>query len=139
MRHGVGVPSFRQHRYGDNTADAFPQLTGLAHGVHDFAQYGGFGKFAATLQLCRKSTASLPDFPFESGKLIFGGFRKAVVKRIVGFKLLGIYKQRSGACQGFTVFIEVTEQRQASVFQKLFSVLILSVETGNIVINQLGG
>ena len=44
MGHGVGIPTFSQHRHADHTLDVTTQFTRLAHGVYHFPQNVGISE-----------------------------------------------------------------------------------------------
>ncbi len=134
MGDGVCVPAFRQHRDGYDAADALAETAGLADGVHDFAQ-----KFSVGDRLGRRARALAHRLlTFELLDLRSSEFTKGGVERVVGLDLLAVDEQRGRLGQAVAVFVEVAEEFEMALMDRVeFAVLILALEAGNPLVDQL--
>jgi len=111
---GVGVPSFGEHGDRDDAADRAAKLSRLADRVHDLAEQFLIGDVLAGTDITR----ALHDFTAKAVDLVGSHAAKIVVQRIAGFELLAVDEQGVRAWQRVAgAFIEIAEQRQASVLQ----------------------
>ena len=134
MGDGVGVPAFGQHRDGDDAADGAAELAGLADGVHDLAEQVLVGDVVAGAGIA----GALDDLAAEALDLVGGHAAEVVVERVAGFELLAVDQQRVRARQRVAGgFVEVAEQCEAAVLQRGRAVLVLAVEAGDEVVDQL--
>ena len=60
-----------------------------------------------------------------------------VVQRFAGFELFAVDQQRARTGKRVAVLVEVPEERQATVFERGRSVLILPLKARDVVVNQL--
>ena len=101
--HCVRVPPLRQHRYGDDAADAFAEPTRFADRVHNLAQQLG-------IRDCLRGRASafaggllaLELFDFRSRE-----FAERGIERVAGLDLFAVYEQRIRLGQAVAKVIEV--------------------------------
>ena len=134
MRDGVGVPAFGEHRDRDDAADGATELAGLADGVHDLAEQFLIGDVLAGAGIA----GALDDLTAKALDLVGGHAAEVVVERIAGFELLAVDEQRVRARQRIAGgFVEVAEQREAAVLQRGRAVLVLPVEAGDEVVDEL--
>ena len=73
----------------------------------------------------------------EALDLVAGHLAEIVVERLARFELLAVDQQGAGPCEAVTVVVVIAEQRQAAVFEHLRAVLLLAVEAGDVVVNEL--
>ena len=134
MGDGVGVPAFGEHRDRDDAADGAAELAGLADGVHDLAEQFLIGDVLAGAGIA----GALDDLAAEALDLVGGHAAEVVVERIAGFELLAVDEQRVRARQRIAGgLVEVAEQREAAVLQRGRAVLVLAVEAGDEVVDEL--
>ena len=131
---GVGVPAFGEHGDRHDAADAGAELVLLADRVHDLAQQLLVGDVLGGARVA----GALDDLAAEALDLVRGHRAEVVVERIAGFELLGVDEQRVGPRQRVAGgLVEVAEQRQAAVLERGRAVLVLAVEAGDVVVDQL--
>ena len=83
-------------------------------------------------------SGALDDLAAEALDLIGGHVAEIVVEGVPGFELLAINQEGVGPWQRIARgLVEVAEKSQAAVFQRGCSVLVLAVEAGDVVIDQL--
>ena len=87
----------------------------------------------------RASPVRCHPLPAETLELIGGHFAKVPVQCVAGLDLLAVDQHRLGYRVRVAVIIEVSEQGKAPLLQGLGAVLVLTVEAGDIVIDQLRG
>ena len=134
MGDGVRIPAFRQHGHGDDTADGAAELAVLAHGVHDLTQQ------LLIADVVRRTgiPGALDDLAAETCNLIGGHAPKLVVESVAGFQLLTVDQQCVRTSERIPRgFIEIAEEGQATVFQCGGPVFVLSLKTGDEIIDQL--
>ena len=87
----------------------------------------------------RAIAGALDDLAAEALDLVGRHAAEIVVERIAGFELLAVDQQRVRArragCRGL---VEVAEQREAAVLQRGRAILVLAMEAGDVVVDQLG-
>ena len=127
----VGVPAFGKHGHRHHAADGLAQAARLAHGVHDFAQQLGVGKFVGGLPVAR----ALDDFPAELLDLGLGHGPEVGVQCVARLQLRAVDQQGARACQALAVFVVVSKQRQAAQRGALGAG---ALEPGDVVVHQLG-
>ena len=87
---------------------------------------------------CTAIAGALDDLAAEALDLVGGHGAEVVVQRIAGFELLAVDQQRVRPRERVAVFVEIAEQRQPAILQLDGAVLVLPVETGDVVVDQLG-
>ena len=65
--------------------------------------------------------------------------RKFWSSALSGFELLAVDEEGARAGERVSVLVEVSEQRQAALFEGGGPVLVLALEPGDVVVDQLGG
>ena len=107
MRDGVGVPSLREHRDGDDAADRFAEAVFLADSVHDFAKKALVGEVFGLLPVA----GALDDLSAKTLDLVGGHGAEVVVESLAGFKLFAINQQGVGPRERIAVLVEVERER----------------------------
>ena len=131
---GVRIPAFRQHRYGDDTADGAAELAVLAHGVRDLTQQ----LLIADVVPCTGIPGALDDLAAEACNFIGRHAAKLVIESVAGFQLLTVDQQCVRTSERIPRgFVKIAEEGQATVFQCGGPVFVFSVKAGNEVIDQL--
>ena len=134
MGDGIGVPSLGEHRDGDDAADGTAKLSGLADSVHDLAEQFLVGDVFAGTGI----TGALNNFTAKALNLIGSHAAEVIVERIARFELLAVDEQRVRARERVAGgFVEIAEQCEASVLQRSGAVLVLAMEAGDEVVNEL--
>ena len=119
---------------GDDAADGAAELARLADGVHDLAEQFLVGDVFA----CAGIAGALDDLAAKALDLVGGHAAEIVVERIAGFELLAVDEQRVRARERIAGgFVEIAEQREAPVFQRGGAVVVLAMEAGDEVVNEL--
>ena len=95
MRHGISVPSLREHRDRHDAADRTAELSGLADGVHDLAEQFLIGNVFAGVRVA----GALNDFAAKPLNFVGSHAPEIIVERIARFELLAIDQQRVGTWQ----------------------------------------
>ncbi len=131
---GVGIPAFGEHRDRDDAADGAAKLAGLADGVHDLAEQFLVGDVVAGTGVA----GALHDLAAKALDLVGGHAAEVVVERVAGFELLAVDEQRVRARERVAGgFVEIAEQCEATVLQRGGAVLVLAMEAGDEVVNEL--
>ena len=133
MRDGVRVPSFRQHRDGNDTTNLLAQPVLLADGVHHLAQQVLVRDVVGGADVARP----LDDLAPEAVDFIRRHFAEVFVQRLAGFKLFRVDQKRWWTRQPVAVLVEIAEEREPAVLQRAGAVVVLALEARNVVINKL--
>ncbi len=97
----VRVPPLRQHRNGDDAADALAEPAGLADRVHDLAQQLGVrDRLRGRASAFARGFLALELFDLRSGE-----FSEPRIERITGLDLLAVDEQRVRLGQPVAVVI----------------------------------
>ena len=135
MGDGVRIPTFGEHGDRDHATDRTAKLVGLAHGIHDLTQKFLVGDIIAGTGVA----GAFYDLAAEAFDLVGSHGAKVVVECIAGFELFGVDQQGVGAGERVAGgFVKVSEESEASVFERGGAVLILALEAGDVVVNEFG-
>ena len=107
----------------------------LADGVHHLAQQVLVGDVLAGPHVA----GALDDLAAEALDLVRGHVAEVLVERLAGFELFGVDQQRARPGQPVAVLVVVPEERKAPVLQRRRAVVVLAVEAGDEVVDQLRG
>src|SRR5690606_5119873 len=80
---------------------------------------------------------SLTDLATEALDLLPSSGPKLLVQSFPGLELLTVDEQRVRPAEGVSVLVNVAEQREAPVFERCRTVIVLAVEARDIVVHQL--
>ena len=133
MGHGIGIPALGEHGDGNDAADRSTQPTVLADGVHDFPQEVLVGE---VLRLAGVA-GTFDDLTAEALDLIGRHAAEIVIQPFAGFELLAVDEQGVWPGKRVAVLVEITKQREASVFKCRRAVVVLPVKAGDKVVHQL--
>ncbi len=133
MRDRIGVPAFGEHRNRNHAADRVAQPARFADGIHDFAQQVLVGDVLGLAWVA----GALDDLAAEAIDFISSQRAEVVVQRFTGFELLAVDQQRARAPEWIAVFVVVAEQIQPTEFKLAGAVLVLPLETGDVVVDEL--
>ncbi len=133
VSHGIGVPAFGQHRDGNNATHLLAEPFWLADGVHHLAQQVLVRDVVGGADVTR----ALYDLPAEAVDFICRHLAKVLVQRFAGLKLFRVDQERWRARAPVAVFVKVSEEREAAVFQRAGAVPILTLEARNVVVDKL--
>ena len=129
------APALREHGDGDDAADRPAEGVRLADRVHDLAQQVLVGEVLGLLPVAGAGDDLAP----KALDLVAGGVAEAPVEGFARVELLAVDEQRARAGQRVAVLVEVAEQSQAAVLQGAGAVLVLAMEAGDVVVDQLRG
>ena len=125
MGHGVGVPTLSQHRDRHDAADALPELTHLANGIHDLAQKLVVRDPFALADVSRALDAIAP----EAIDLVGRHGAEVRVQGISRFELRAVDQERIRARKWIAChFVKVAEQCKFAVDERARAVLIVALE-----------
>ena len=132
---GVRIPPFGKHRHRHHAANRIPQPTRLAYGVHDLAEQS---RVADVLGLAGVAGA-FDDLSPKAFDLVRGHVAEVLVQRVAGLQLLAVDQQRAGPRVRVAMLVEVAEQFETPDFERRRAIVVLAVEAGDKVVDQLGG
>ena len=135
MGDGVGVPAFGEHGDRDDAADGIAEAALFADGVHDLPEEILVGEVLGLAAVA----GTFDDLAAETVDLVGGHVAEVIVQCLAGFELLAVDQEGPGAGKLVAVFVEIPEQGQPPDFERRRTVVVLPVETGDIVVDKLGG
>ena len=134
MRHGICIPTLREHRNRDNAADRPAKLARLSDRVHDLAEQFLFGDVVTSTGIPR----AFHDLTAKPLNLVSSHAPKLTVECVTCFELLTVDEQRVRTGKGIAgALIKVAEQCQTPVFERGRAILVFPMITRDKVIDQL--
>src|SRR4030095_14471799 len=90
MRHGIGIPTLRQHGDGHDAADGATELAELPDRVHDLAKEFRIGDVVP----CADVPSALDNLPAKPFDFVRRHSAKVVIERVTCFELLAVDEDR---------------------------------------------
>ena len=135
MADSIRIPPFRKHRHRHHAANRIPQPPRLADGIHNLAQQ----LLVADVLSLTTVASALDNLPPKAINLVGSHIAEIPIERVARLQLLAVDQQRARPWVLIALFVKVAKQFQAPVYQRRRAIVVLAMETGDIVVHQLGG
>ena len=132
---GVRIPSLGEHGHRHHAADGFAQTARLADGVHRLAEQVLVGEVLGLATVA----GALDDLAPKTIDLVGGHPPEILVEPLTALELLAVDEQCLRAGERVAMLVEVLEQRELALVRGGRTVLVLALEAGDVVVDQLGG